>query len=331
MTPESHEAAAPPAPTDETQSWSVARSIRPDAEGWVSARPPRPMEIVQRVVTFPRLALEHGDLIWTSVRRELEARFKGTLLGWFWPLVHPLFLFAVYYFIFTKLLALKMPALPAGQEAAMGVYMFSGIIVWTAFSESIMRGCNVIVENGNLIKKLAFPSEILPLNVVLVNVVTMLFAVGIFVLGCAATPIWAMPGPALAWAPLLLLLQLVFTYGLVLLLSTLQVFLRDTMQVMGVLVTIWMFVTPLFWVPEIIPGVQRFMPLIEANPMHHLVAAWRGALMGELVIPTDPPAAVVSTAAIPHATAVFAAWAVGTFLVGYGFFVLSQRKFADEV
>ena len=88
------------------------------------------------------------------------------------------------------------------------------------------------------------------------------------------------PGWLLLWAPVLIFLQILFTYGVVLFLSTMQVFLRDTAQVTSIVATVWMFLTPLFWVPEAIPEVGKYMPLIEANPFHHLVYAWREILMG---------------------------------------------------
>lgn len=311
---------------------------------WVTSRPARLMDFWGRLLAFPRLLTTHRDLIQSSVKRELEARFKGTILGWLWPLVHPMFLFAVYYFIFTKLLNFKLGTeIPPGQESALGIYMFVGILAFTSFSDSVFRGTGSIVDNGNLIKKLAFPSEILPLNVTLVGLVTLVFSLVVFVLGSALTPIWTAPGWHLLWIPACLLLQGVFTYGLTLLLATLQVFLRDTAQVVGVLLTAWMFGTPLFWVPEAIAlnedgssPLEAWMPIIEANPMYHCVQAWRGTLMGDLTTYSD--AALTQVHAMPvqvdrigsHLLA-FTPWAVGVFAVGYAFFVLCQRRFADEV
>ncbi len=303
--------------------------------GWVTARPPRALEVLARVVSFPALLARHKDLVTSGVRRDLQARFQGTLLSWAWPLVHPLFLFAVYYFIFTELLQHRMPELREEQKAAMGVYMFCGILAWAAFADSLGRGTTVIVDNGNLIKKLAFPSELLPLNVVLVSLTTLLFAIVVLLLGCLLTPIWPAPGRSLVWVPALVLLQGVFTYGLVLLTSTLQVFLRDTSQLTGILTTVWMFATPIFWVPEAMrAGVREYMPLIRANPIYHLVQAWRGVLMGDVSIPGSAEiagGAVSSSAAVPGHLAVFALWALGAYVVGYAFFVFSQRRFADEV
>jgi len=305
-----------------------------EAGAWVTSRPTRPAEVLERLVKFPALLRQYADLVRTSVRRDLAARFQGTLLAWAWPFLQPLLLFAVYYFIFTELLQQRMPDLPEEQKAGMGVYMFCGMVAWSALGEALQRGTSVIVENGNLIKKLAFPSEILPLNVVLSSLATMLCGVLVIVLACL-TPIWPAPGPALLWVPVLLFLQGLFTYGLVLFLSTLQVFMRDTAQVVGMLTTIWMFLTPVFWAPEAMSkSVLAHLSLIELNPTYHLLRAWRGALLGEVFVPPSENVTggyVVSVAAIPQHLFVFALWAVGAYVVGYAFFVSAQRRFADEV
>ncbi|HED66193.1 MAG TPA: ABC transporter permease [Planctomycetes bacterium] len=319
---------------DHAGGGQVSTVAQRDAEGWVTARPPRFHEIVRRVFGFPGLLRRHKDLVLTSVKRDLEVRFSGTILGWFWPLFHPLFLFVVYYFIFVHLLGFKLQGLPESQKSGMGVYMFVGISAWTAIAETLVRGTSSIVDNGNLIKKLAFPSEILPLNVTLVGLVTLLFAVAMFVVACTLTPMWPAPGWALLWVPVILLVQGVFTYGLALFLSTLQVFLRDTLQVVTVLTTVWMFATPIFWVPEVTKRVADYMPILSINPVYHLVQAWRGALMGDVVIPKTPEIAgglAVSVEAIGPHLAVLAAWAVGFYVLGFAFFVLCQRRFADEV
>jgi len=299
---------------------------------WVSARPTRAVEVLQRLVRLPALVIGHRDLVLTTLRRDLRARFQGTVLGWAWPVLQPLFLFAVYYFIFTQFLGQKMPA-AVGHEAALGVYMFCAMIAWGALAESLARGTGVIVDNGNLIKKLAFPSELLPLNVVLASLVMMLFGVAIFVLVTCCTPVWPAPGAALLWLPVIVLLQGLFMYGLVLFLSTLQVFLRDTAQVVAMVVTVWMFLTPVFWVPELVgESAERYRAVIQANPAYHLVSAWRGALMGDVQLPLDGRVLhPVSLADVPAHVGAFALWALASYVLGYAFFVNSQRRFADEV
>lgn len=307
----------------------------PDPGGWVTARPARWREVLVRLVRLPWLVREYRDLVRTTLRRDLTARFHGTLFGWTWPILQPLWLFAVYYFIFTQLLPQKLPSLPPGQDAAMGVYMFCGMAAWAALAESLQRGTSVIVDNGNLIKKLAFPAELLSLNVVLASQVMMLFPVAIFVLAALTTPVWAAPSWGLLWIPALVLVQSVFCYGLVLLLSTLHVFLRDTAQLVTMVMTVMMFLTPIFWVPQLLTGTlaEAYLPFLRFNPAYHMVAAWRGALMGDVAIPMAEGQVLypVSLGSVPGHLAAFAASALITYAAGYAFFVLSQRRFADEV
>ena len=307
-------------------------------EGWVTASPPRFIEILQHVFSFPKLLLRHRDLITTSVRRELAARFSGTLLGWAWPLVTPLLMFAIYYFIFTNLLGAKFGELPEEQKSAMGVFMFVGILIWTSFGESVVRCTGVIVDNGNLIKKVAFPTEVLPLNQVLVAIVSMVFGVVAFVAVTWITPIfglviWQPPNLVmLLWALVLMPLQMLFTYGIGLMLGTLQVYLRDTIQVVTVGVTVWMFATPIFWTPELINidpetgigSLGEWEWVLDVNPMYHLVYAWREVLMSR-----EP--AMVFHHPMQDSIVTFAYWAVGSFVVGYTFFLLARRRFADEI
>lgn len=327
MTPRDASGTAEPtaAPLGAAAAPRAPAASRPEPP-WVTSEPQGPGEYLRRLAGFPLTAWRHRDLIGSSVRRELEARFSGTLLGWAWPLLYPVFMFTVYYFVFTKLLAMRFPELPEQYEAAMGVYMFVGILSWTGFAEGMLRAGGVIVDNGNLIKKLSFPTELLPLNCVLVSTVTMLFGIAVFLL---ATPlVWVVPGWGLGLVPLLLLIQVLFAYGLGLLLATLQVFLRDTMQLVSLLTTVWMFITPIFWVPsvKVLPDIGPFLPYLEINPLYHLVYAWRYALMS-----AQPEIAFQGPDHLWGSIGYVAAWAFGSFTVGHLFFQRSQRRFADEV
>lgn len=316
-------------------------SVQPDAvhgtvEGaWVGSAPPGFGHVLGRIVGFPRLLSKHRDLVSTAVKRELQAKFTGTVLGWGWPLVYPVFMFAVYYFVFTKLLALKIPNLPPELEPAMGVFMFIGIVVWAGVAEGFVQGTNSIVENGNLIKKLAFPTELLPLNTVLVSMVTMLFGVFAFFLA-TLTPIWPMPGADMLWVLAILPFQLLLTYGLALFLATCHVFLRDTLQLVTLLATVGMFITPIFWVPstEVMP--PEFDPYLEPlshNPFYHLVYVWRCGLMNrDEMLSIGMPALTDMYKADPaNSVLIFGIWAVAIFLIGFVVYGLSQRRFADEI
>ena len=299
---------------------------------WVSSRPTRTVEVLQRLVRLPLLVRENWDLVRTSLRRDLSSRFQGTILGWAWPILQPLMMFGIYFFIFTELLQQKIKDLPPNLKACMGVYMFCAMVPWSALAEGLGRGTSVIVDNGNLIKKLVFPSELLPLNTVLAALTMMLFGVGGFVLATLFTPVWPRPGP-LYWIPVLVVVQGFFVYGLVLFCSTLQVFLRDTIQIVGMASTVWMFLTPVFWSPDLLgKDLEPYLPMIHANPAYHMVSAWRATLMGDVTVGSGADAVhPVVVADIPGHVGVLTLWALGTYALGYAFFVFSQRRFADEV
>src|SRR5262249_25517844 len=135
-----------------------SESALPEPQGaWGSSRPTRTPEGLQRVVGPPPLVREQWGLVRTTPRRDLSPRLPGTILGWYWPVLQPLVMFAIYYFIFTELLQQRWN-LPESQKAGVGVYMFCAMISWAALADSLGRGTNVIVDNGNLIKKLVFPA-----------------------------------------------------------------------------------------------------------------------------------------------------------------------------
>ena len=168
----------------------------------------------------------------------------------------------------------------------------------------------------------------------LVSHVTMLFGVVAYVAATYVSglflehPIWEPPGARLLWLVPILGLQVLFAYGLGLLLATLQVFLRDTLQLAGLLMTVWMFLTPVFWVAsaEAMPSVAPYIDSLRPNPLYHLVYAWRWVLMG-----AEPESAFDAGDAFGTSLATFAAWTAGVLVVGYLFFLRSQRRFADEV
>ena len=293
---------------------------------WIG--PPRPSAggIWRALVGVPAVLVRHRRLVGVSVMRDLRARFSGTVLGWGWPLLQPLVLFGVYAFVFTKLFGVRLPATPPGSEGLLGVYMFVGVLVWSSIAESLARGAQAISGNANLISKVAFPAELLPLNTALSNLATLGLGLAAFLVVSLIVPLGVRPGPLLLWLPVLAFTQLLFVWGLSLALATLQVYLRDTAHVLGLALTLGMFATPIFWVPsrELLPAAAPYLELICANPFHHLVQAWRLALMG------DAPA-VLFTDSLTTSLRIVLTWAGASFVCGHALFTLGRPGFADEV
>ncbi len=223
----------------------------------------------------------YRDLLYNLVVRDLKVRYKNSVLGVLWSLLNPLLMMLVFTFVFKVLSGgSRLPAYPA--------FILSGVLAWNLFSTSVSGAIGSIVGNANLIKKVYFPREVLPIAVVLSNLVNYLLALPVYfvlaaVLGRAPT-IWVL------FLPLVIIVQLVFTLGISFILATVNVFYRDTQIVMEVILLAWFFMSPVFYsISEVAPNgarigglvfssydVQRWMRIL--NPMASIIASYRDVL-----------------------------------------------------
>jgi len=213
----------------------------------------------------------YRGLIQSLVARELKARYRGSVLGFFWSFVNPLLLLTIYSFVFTKILENPTPKL---QPFA--VFMFTGLLPWTWFSASLLEASGSLISGGNLIKKVLFPAEVLPIVSVLANMVH--FFLGLLIL--AAFMIYNQHYPdwgELIWFPVVILVQLIFTMALALLLSALTVHFRDLRDLLANLLTFWFFATPIIYYYKM-DSVQSFSPLFNFNPFFHLTVSYQELL-----------------------------------------------------
>ncbi|MEE3138684.1 MAG: ABC transporter permease, partial [Acidobacteriota bacterium] len=183
--------------------------------------------------------LRHRSLIQTLVARELKARYRGSVLGFFWSFINPLLLLLVYWFVFSVVL----PGIRPIDIEPYALFMFCGLLPWTWFSSSVLEASNVLIAGGNLIKKVLFPAEVLPVVTVLANMIHFLLGLPII---AAALVYFAVPVRPLEllWLPVVVLVQLFFTLGLALIVSSLTVHFRDLKDILGNLMTFWFFATP---------------------------------------------------------------------------------------
>jgi ABC-type polysaccharide/polyol phosphate export permease len=261
------------------------------------------------------------------VVRDLKGRYVGSSMGFFWSVVFPLINLAVYTFVFHLVLNMRW----GGQRAEQVILsMFAGILVWSAFAESVSRSTNTLVENQNLIQKVVFPSEILPVYLALSAWVNLCIGLVVVVLGVLwlgylqplAPPAESAAdfaplrlGAPYALLPALFALQIVFTLGLGYLMATLNLFARDTFHLIGVLLTVWMFATPIFYPSEMVTAAG-FAWVLEANPMHWLIQAYRDVLLWGVW----PEPALLGR---------FALVAAALFLLGISVFLRNKRSFPD--
>ena len=284
-------------------------------------RPNPWLAILNGIVRYPVLIARNRVLVANFANREFHARFKGSVIGPGWALIHPLFLFGLYYLVFGVMFK-RDAAEDAGRLPHWyTVYMFAGILAWTVFAETANRCCHLLLENGNLIKKVAFPSELLPLPLVVVNL--LVFAAGLvafYGIGWFVSGI--LPGINLLFLPLVMAVQLVFTLGIGLFLACLTVFLRDTGQIFPIVCQGWFFATPIFWTPRMLGDSWTVLgPILTCNPMYHVIGAHR------IVLGVEPGGTMDVLAACGHAFVP----AFVTFMLGYAFFKAYQHRFADEV
>jgi lipopolysaccharide transport system permease protein len=259
-----------------------------------------------------RHLLRYRGLITGLVTRELTARYRGSVLGFFWSFVNPLLSLLIYTFVFTVV----MPGARPQAYEPYALFMFCGILPWTWFSSSLLEASNVLIAGGNLIRKVLFPAEVLPLVTVLSGLVH--FGLGLPILA-AFLIYYGMPVEPLdiAWFPIIVIVQLVLTAGLALLVSALTVHFRDVRDLLQNLLTLWFFATPIIYPVSLAPpGVQR---LLNLNPFTHLAVAYQEMLF--------VPGPFVEVWRVPLA----AAFAIAAFLVGYFVFDRLRDTLAEEV
>lgn len=265
--------------------------------------------LARAVLPF-RTLLVHRKLIASFVRRDLRGRYMNSVLGLSWAVIQPLSLLLLYTFVFAVVLRVRLGA--TGTTTSFALYLFCGMLPWLAFAEGVTRSASVVLEHAHLIKKMVFPSEVLPAYAVASALVIELIGLGVFLLAVAA--LFRMPGWTLVLLPLVMACQVMFTLGLGWFLASLNVFLRDVGQVLGLGLTLWMLVTPIFYPPEMIPA--RFHALLAWNPLHHVVQGYRDVVL-EHRVPDLFQLALLGGVAL------------ATFLAGHWFFRRSQRAFVD--
>ena len=263
--------------------------------------------------TYPLAAIvEHRSLIRSMVRRDIAGRYRASHAGLFWTVIHPLLMMLTYYFVFGIVLRARFGdgSLPAGFL----MYFLAGMLPWLAFSEAVGRAPTTVVEHASFVKKLLFPVETLPVNLVLAGLVSEAFGLAIFVVGLVA---FGYPTSLTAfYLPLILVPQFLFALGLCWLLSALGVFFRDLSQLIGFLLTVWFFTTPICYPEASLP--QNYLWVFELNPMYVFVQSYR-AIFLELAAPPWKPLAVLS------------AVSVAAFVLGHAWFYKLKRSFADLV
>jgi len=258
--------------------------------------------------------LRYRGLIQSLVARELKARYRGSVLGFFWSFINPLLLLLVYTFVFTYV----MPGSNDVRVRPYALFMFCGILPWTWFASSLLESSGVLISGGNLIKKVLFPAEVLPIVTVLANMIHFFFGLTILA-GFLIYYHRPLHLSELAVFPLAVLVQLILTLGFALLLSALTVHFRDIRDILSNLITFWFFGTPIIYPYFLFPDGSWQATLLRLNPFTHLAVTYQEILFFEGPVGHLKWLLVLGAISVPF------------FLFGYFIFDRLRDSFAEEV
>jgi lipopolysaccharide transport system permease protein len=270
-------------------------------------------QTARRAVWRPLKELpRHFDLIGSLARREIAARYKGSVLGIVWAVLTPVVTIATFTLIFAGIFGARFSQSSSGWEFAL--YLFCGVLPWTAFQEAVQLSSQKIVSQANLVKRVVFPLEILPVAQTFASLATQLF--GTLALVIMALIIQRTLHPTILWLPVLLIPQLLLTFGAAWLVASLGVFLRDIVQGIALLLMVWMYLTPIIYPESYVP--ERFRPIINANPFTHLIRSYRNIMLE-------------GRAPDWRGLAYFTGFALIVFIFGYWWFARTRKNFADVI
>ena len=254
---------------------------------------------------FKRL-YDYREMLKTSIKKDIGGKYKISFLGVLWSFVNPLLQIIVYAIIF--------PLIMKSDIEYYVVFMVCGLIPWNYFSTVINRTSFTMIENGNIIKKVYFPREILPISVVTSETVTFLISsilILLFTLGYGL-------GLTIniVFYPLILLVQYVLLIGISLIVSSVTVYFRDLQHFIGVLLQLFFYATPIVYAVDTIP--ENFRWILKYNPMTYIIEGYRDIFWGQTA---------------PDISTLLIVLAIGIVLciLGYLIFNKLQKKFAEEL
>lgn len=260
-----------------------------------------PLPLVSDIANLFR----YRQLISALTARDLKARYRGSVLGYFWSLANPLLLLGVYTLVFTKFF-------PQQIVQAYPLFLFAGILPWTFFAAATLESTVSISGNAGLIKKVLFPAEALPLVVVLSHLVHFALAIPVLLVALAGFTIAGKvhPGPALLLAPLVMLIQTAFVAGIAMIVSSVSVLFRDLRDIITNLMQLGFFITPIIYRVDNIPS-PLLRALLRINPMTPFVVSYQS---------------IFFEGRVPHATDAVLMLAYAVASLSLGFFVFERLR-----
>ncbi len=248
----------------------------------------------------------YRELLKTNVKKEIRGKYKNSFLGVLWSFLNPLLQIAVYAIVFQMIL--KNP------QENYAIFICCGLIPWTFFSSAITKSAFTMVENGNIIKKVYFPREILPISVVTSEAVNFLISTIIII----AFVIFGGIGISkyIIFYPIILIAQYILLIGISLIVSSISVYVRDLQHLIGVAIQLLFYATPIVYAVEVIP--DDFKWVLNINPMTYIINAYRDIFYNQSMID-------VNSLLILIVISIFIC------VIGYLLFNKLQKGFAEQL
>ncbi len=250
----------------------------------------------------------YWELTQELAMREIKQRYKQSVLGYAWVILNPFFQMLVMSFVFSKF----VPSNGIGVPYA--VFLFTALLPWTFFSNSLTSAVNALVGNAGLLTKVYFPREIFVISTLIAKLIDFVLAITVFIglmlwfhISITWTVFWVIP---------ILLIQILFTYGLSLILASANLFYRDIQYLMGLVILMWFYLTPVLYPVETFPDKYRWV--FQLNPMAVIVNAYREVILSQ----GNPNLVSLSIALV---------LSVVLTLLGYLMFKKLEGTFADVV
>jgi lipopolysaccharide transport system permease protein len=266
-------------------------------------------------VALVKSCIQHRNLILQITRREVVGRYRGSVIGLGWSFLNPLLMLAVFTFVFSVVFQAKWGVAMEGQSEGKGffaVVLFIGLIIHALFAEVLTRSPALILSNGNYVKKVIFPLEILPVSAVLSALFHAAISVGVWML--AHLLFVGIPSWQAVFLPLVFIPLITLALGVSYILASLGIFLRDIGQTMGIFATILLFLSPVFFPIERLP--EPYQPLFMANPLTFIIEQARDVLIWHRL----PDFAGLLVYMLCASVVLF---------VGYAWFQKTRKGFAD--
>lgn len=248
----------------------------------------------------------YRELLKTSIKKDIGGKYKHSFLGILWSFINPLLQISVYAFVFQIILR--------SDIKNYAVYLCCGLIPWQFFSSVVLRGAAIVVDNGNIIKKVYFPREVLPISLASSEGVNFLIStiiiLGFVIFGGIGLSYYIL------WYFLIFLLQYILSIGVALIVSSITVYFRDLQHILGIIMQLLFYATPIVYSMDSVPS--NFKWLVKVNPMSYLIESYR---------------AIFYNKTLPNFNDLGKALIMGIVfcIVGYFVFKKLEKRFAEEL